>query len=388
MTKTLKVVVVGAGRAGADFHVPGFNGQESTQVVGFVDPNEGNASNAAAVHGVAHTYRELRDALAQEIPDIVAICSPPQYHLQQAMEAMRAGAHVLLEKPLAMNIEEADQIRACQIESGVKLCLVHNYKFLPGTQAAIKLVRRGELGRLLHIERTWLRNGTQDRMITDKDCWCHTIPGGRWGETAAHDIYIVYEMVGDMTLCDVAVHKFTDRWPWLVADEVSVTLRSSEGYVGLRYSANVEERLFRYMTLHGSRAVAVADEKSIQLLPFKQRKPPAVVYVEPPYVDAPRQFVNGTKALTKAALRRIGVLPKPNKQAESEEQNGRRQQSASRKHDPLAACRGTGHLAVIEGFVQYVRGLSEPPVTWEEAYRTMSLVHQIGEQIDRFAGSR
>lgn len=353
----LNVVIVGAGRAGGDFHIDAFNAQPDTSVVALCDPDEGRAKAVAREKNVPYTYASLSEALEHHKVDIVSVCSPPQFHLQQSRQAMDAGAHVLLEKPMVTTIQEADGLHRHQLQAGVKLCLVHNYKFQRGVQQALAMVNRGEIGKVLHVERTWLRNGTLDRMISDPDFWCHQLPGGRWTETVSHDIYIAYQFLGELELVSVHARKTHDRWPWLSADEVTMTLQSSSGYLTIRYSANVEDRLYRYMTVHGSKGVLITDGGSVTKLPLRAASPV-------------RQFLSVGKAIMRAGVSRMRRLVKTSLSAVS-----------GAPKDTLSPARGTGHLAVIEQFVRHVREDAAPPVSWDEAYMTMKLVDQIGRGI-------
>jgi predicted dehydrogenase len=348
----LDVIVVGAGRAGKDFHVDAFNAQPDTRVVAICDPDEDQLRKAATQKKVGATYSSLDQALESHKPDIVSICSPPKYHLEQACRAMEAGAHVLLEKPMVMTAEEADRLKDCWQKAGVKLCIVHNLKFQAGVQQAVAAVSRGEIGKVLHVERTWMRNGNVDRMITDKNCWCYAMPGGRWTETASHDIYIAYQFLGKMKLLDVSARKLNDQWPWLKADELSMTLESQSGYLTIRYSAAVEDNVYKYMVIHGSKGVMVTDGVVLTKYPMPSFTAQAVA-----------RFVSIAGTLA-------GMV---------------RQKISGGEVARLA--KGTGHFAVVEQFVRHVREDAAPPVSWDEAYDTMRLVDEIGHAIEAAIGN-
>lgn len=358
----LSVVIVGAGRAGKDFHVDSFNAQPNTKVIAICDPDETCVKAAAREKGVPYTYASLGEVLKNHNVDIVSICSPPQFHLEQAKQAMDTGAHVLLEKPMVTTVQEADELRRHQLQTGVKLCLVHNYKFQHGVQQALAMVERGEVGKVLHIERTWLRNGTLDRMITDPNFWCHQLPGGRWTETVSHDIYIAYQFLGELELVDVQARKLHDRWPWLPADEVSMTLQSRLGYLTIRYSDNVEDTLYKYMVIHGSKGVLVTDGSVVTRFPLQPTPTPR---------SPMRQLLSATKAIMRAGLGRMRRLVKERS----------RSAGSSIPKDTLGLPKGTGHLTVIEQFVRHIREDTDAPVSWDEAYLTMKLADQIGRRI-------
>src|SRR5258708_12332793 len=67
--------------------------------------------------------------LAKERPDLVDICTPPKTHAQIAIQVIRAGSHVLIEKPMAQTVEECDAIIAAAAEKNVKVCVAHSDLF-------------------------------------------------------------------------------------------------------------------------------------------------------------------------------------------------------------------------------------------------------------------
>jgi predicted dehydrogenase len=349
----LHVVIVGAGRAGTDLHLGAFQAQPDVRVVAICDVDLERARQVAKRRGIEHAYASLAEALESHRVDVVSVCSPPQAHLAQSVEAMEAGADVLVEKPITMSPAEADALEAQRVKTNRKLCVVHNYKFQRGAQQVINAVAQGQVGKIIHVERTWLRNGSDDRMISDPGCWCHALPGGRWGETLAHDIYIPYQFQGALEVQTVEARKTGNQWPWLPADEVFVRLEGQRGDLTIRYSSNVETTLYKFMTVYGSKGVLMTDGMS--LIRVSGGSPI-------------RQFVASGKALARFG---VGKMKGAAKRVSSRAPN-------------VAA--GTGHLTLITRFVKFIRDEGDSPVSWDEAYSTMCLVDQIGRKIDQAAG--
>lgn len=370
----LKVVVVGAGRAGADFHVPSFATQLETSVVAVVDPDLTRAREVAARNEVASAFGTLGEALSADRPDVVSVCSPPQFHLEQVREAMAAGCHVLLEKPMAMGVVDAEQMGEAQRKAGVKFCVVHNQKYLPTVEQAIGAIRRGEIGKVMHVGRCWMQNGAEDRMINNPDCWCHELPGGRWTETIPHDIYITYQVLGEMTLAHVEARKCSPRWPWLPADEVEVVLRHRGGYVTLRYSSQVDTRLYKHMFIYGSRGVFFVDDAMACRLPFPA-PPPNLPPVQT--FTTASHLKQGVKGVIRGGVRRIGGYLRKAPPAPA----------MSPASVPAATIRpksqSVTHERVIREFVNHVRYDLPVPTTWDEALFTMRLADEIGRAIVR-----
>lgn len=248
-----KVLIVGAGQAGATKHVPGFQACPEVEVVGICDPDLARAQRVAGEHRVPAAFASLQEGLLRTQAGMVSICTPPQTHRELAVYAMRQGADVLLEKPFTVTLAEAQEVMEVQRQTGRKFSVVHQNKFNWGVMKMREIVEAGSAGRILHLGLTWLTNGDQDRMVMDPAFWCHSIPGGRWAESLPHQLYIAYALVGRMNLLHVSARKSSAKWPWMKADEVDVVLESSDGYVNVRMSANPQESKRRINVLHGTK---------------------------------------------------------------------------------------------------------------------------------------
>src|SRR5690625_1598657 len=79
-----------------------------------------------------------------------------------AIAAAEAGKHVMSEKPLGMNMEEARQMVDAVNKAGVTHAITHNYRFAPAVQFAKKLISEGRLGRIYHMRATYLQDWLMD----------------------------------------------------------------------------------------------------------------------------------------------------------------------------------------------------------------------------------
>ena len=109
--KPFKVGIVGAGQI-SEFHIRGIRRFTNAAVVGIADTNLESAKALAQTHKIAKSrvYGSLTELLAKEKPDIVHICTPPSAHLANALEALEAGCHVYIEKPLTIAFDDCDKI--------------------------------------------------------------------------------------------------------------------------------------------------------------------------------------------------------------------------------------------------------------------------------------
>jgi predicted dehydrogenase len=108
-----------------------------------------DAALADAPH--ARTVTDLAEALNDPDVDIVTICTPTPTHRAMAEASLRAGKHVLLEKPIALDVDDAQAIADAAQASGRVLMVAHVVRFFPAYERARALVAAGAVGRALHV---------------------------------------------------------------------------------------------------------------------------------------------------------------------------------------------------------------------------------------------
>lgn len=116
------------------------------RLVAVVDPARERAQTFCAAHGIPSAYAETSEMLRQEQPDVVAICSPPYTHAPLTIEALRAGAHVVCEKPLVLSLAELDQIASVEEETGRTCTGIMQWRYGAGAQHVRRLIESGEFG--------------------------------------------------------------------------------------------------------------------------------------------------------------------------------------------------------------------------------------------------
>ena len=127
MNKKLKVAQIGFGAIGR-VHAAQYADQPDCQLVAIVDICPSQFRGIASVLGKelarrVKRYATFEEMMERERPDMVDICLPTDLHEKMAIQAMRAGCHVLCEKPMARSLEEADRMMAVAKEPGRKLMI-------------------------------------------------------------------------------------------------------------------------------------------------------------------------------------------------------------------------------------------------------------------------
>ena len=226
----LKIGVVGGGHIVKHRHIPVFKKIEDVKVSAICDKQGSIAKIVAEQFGIGHYYTGLSEMLKGDDLDIVDICTPPQTHVSLAIEAMEAGCHVLVEKPLAMTVKDVDEMFRVSKKEHVKLCVVHQNLFNPAFQKARCLVDGGLVGDLISVDvGTFVRR--DNYMCVERKHWCHRLPGGIFFELLPHPVYLLQVFLKNSKPTHVLTKKLSN-FSWMKADEARILLDADNG-VGL-----------------------------------------------------------------------------------------------------------------------------------------------------------
>lgn len=147
MSSKLGVVIVGYGFMGTT-HLSAWKMIPEAEVKAIVGRNIGRAQEVARKHGVK-AYSDLSEALEREEVDVVDVCTPTHTHAEISLKAIREGKHVLVEKPMALSLKDADAMIEAARSKGVKLMVAHVLRFFPDYAKAKELVDQGVIGELV-----------------------------------------------------------------------------------------------------------------------------------------------------------------------------------------------------------------------------------------------
>ncbi|TAK11133.1 MAG: Gfo/Idh/MocA family oxidoreductase [Anaerolineae bacterium] len=145
----LKVAVIGVGSMGRN-HVRVYSEMPGVELVGVADANPAAAEAIGAKYGVP-AFADYNDLLAKAQPDAVTIAVPTALHEEVAGAALEAGAHVLVEKPIAATLEQGRRLIALAEQHNRKLMVGHIVRFNPALQMLKQKLNDGELGRTFQI---------------------------------------------------------------------------------------------------------------------------------------------------------------------------------------------------------------------------------------------
>lgn len=151
----LKVAVIGLGMG--RMHLKEFSQHSGVEVVGFADLDEARFPGCREWAPQARTYTDYHQLLKTEKPDLVTVALPNFLHEKVVCEALQAGANVLCEKPMSLQVESALRMRDAAETYGRGLYINFSKRFSAQGQAAKRLVEEGTLGPIYHATSYWTR---------------------------------------------------------------------------------------------------------------------------------------------------------------------------------------------------------------------------------------
>jgi predicted dehydrogenase len=266
---TLKAAVIGSGLIAGLKHVPAFQKHsDRVQLTALCDLNVEAARKLAAEHGIPEVYGDISEMLAKVRPDIVDICTPPKTHARIAIQAMQAGSHVLIEKPMAQTLEECDAIMAASHENNVKVCLAHSDLFYYPFIQARKMVSEGAIGKFRGM-RIFLSTPT-DYITSKPDHWANKLPGGVIGETGPHIVYMTLAFINPIREVTVNAMKLTEhKWSPFEDYRIELVGDNAMSSVTLSYATN---QWMARIDILGEDATLLLDLEAMSLVEYRREK--------------------------------------------------------------------------------------------------------------------
>lgn len=320
---TLRVAVIGAGRIAELGHLPGF-AQAGASVVALCAQSNHNLRALADRFGVPRIGYDWRAVLDEGGFDAVSICTPPALHAEIAVESLRRGYATLVEKPMAMTLDECDQVIEAARTSGAFLMIAHNQRFSPRYRLAKRLLDAGRLGKPQMAYAIFGHRGPE-----------YWSPDQKW--------YFDPEKAGFGVMGDLGSHKI-DLLRWLLGQEVSAVSALTATF---QKASPLDDTTVTSLQFSGG---TLANLQVSWALPLGVEDG-VTIYCE------------------RGVLRIPGEMAQPVHTLEWQEGG----QEVETSHS-FASNDSAGWLGMIAAFVQAVERGESPPVSSEEGRATMQAV--------------
>ena len=341
----LKGGIAGCGLITEAAHMPAWRHTKGVSIVSVCDPQIDAAKEIARRWGISKVYDDLSKMLQSEKLDFVDISAPPATHHKLSIQAMEAGLHVLVEKPMAIGLSEADEMVSASKKHGVKLCVAHNFLFTPVIQTAKSLVASGAIGKLIAVEGHDLL--VRDKVFKGERHWSYDLPGGIFGEHSPHLIYLGAAFLGKIKSVRAIARKYSE-FPWVKADELKVLVEAEKGLGVFTNSCNSSKFYFG-LDLYGTEGRLCIDnvKQTITHTHSRSNRTHALVLDE---LNLALQMLAGAAYVSTQSL-------------------------LGRKWYKI------GQYALFEKFVESVQDNLAPPVSGEDGRENVRVLQEVWKQI-------
>lgn len=142
----IHVAIIGAGAIAEQAHLPAWSEVESARVVAVVDRDLDRARRVAGDWGIPYWHQDYEAILGDPDIDAFDVCVPPAFHAEIALAAIDAGKHVLLEKPMTIDLAEAKRLVHTAEDSQLTLMIAENWPFASAAERAFEILADGIVG--------------------------------------------------------------------------------------------------------------------------------------------------------------------------------------------------------------------------------------------------
>jgi predicted dehydrogenase len=218
----LRIGIIGAGVMGSQ-HADFISRERNATVVGIADPFTTKLADATGVP----SYSDYHDLLAAPDVDAVIIASPNGEHVPTALAAIEAKIPALLEKPVAISVDEASVLSSAVEASDGVILVGHHRRHHPAVAVARKMISSGELGRIVAVNGMWLTKKSDEYF---EHAWHRVHGSGVLLINLVHDLDMLRYLVGEITTVQATTSSAVRGYE--VEDTAAVIVGFENGAVG------------------------------------------------------------------------------------------------------------------------------------------------------------
>jgi len=256
--KKIRLGMIGAGGF-AYSHLNGIKGLDCAEIVAISDIDIEMAKEKSEIYNIPFYYHDHLELLARDDIDAVTLPLPDQVHAQIAIDAMRAGKHVLCEKPMALTKEDCSNMVKTARETGMQLMIGQIGRYTPAFVKAKEIVDSGEIGELMFIESEYAHDysklgGAGGWRVTPER---HPILGG-----GCHAIDLIRMIAGNPEeVFAYANNKVLVDWP--INDTTVAIMKFPNGAIGKVFNSHGCKRRYTMRTVvQGTKGTLIFDNSN------------------------------------------------------------------------------------------------------------------------------
>ena len=264
----IKFAIVGCGRI-AQRHAEHIS--KRGQLVAVCDVVEDKAQQLATTYG-AIAYTSYTEMLANESTiDVIAICSPNGLHSQHAIDGLKAGFHVLCEKPLGLSVKECGEMIQAAERANKRLFAIKQNRYNPPVAAVKAIIDAGKLGKVTSIQLSCFWNRNTDYYANS---WKGTkdLDGGTLFTQFSHFVDLLYWLIGDVEEVAAYMGNFAHEGIIEFEDTGVVILKFTNGAIGtVNYTVNsFDKNMEGSLTIFGEKGTVKIGGQYLNELEYQQ----------------------------------------------------------------------------------------------------------------------
>jgi len=264
--KKIRLGMIGAGGF-AYSHLDGIKGLDCAEIVAISDIDINVAKEKAEIYNIPYYYEDHKELLARDDIDAVTLPLPDQVHAQIAIDAMKAGKHVLCEKPMALCREDCIAMVRAAKETGMQLMVGQIGRYTPAFVKAKEIFESGEIGELMFIESEYAHDysklgGAGGWRVTPER---HPILGG-----GCHAIDLIRMIAGNPEeVFAYANNKVLVDWP--INDTTVAVMKFPNGAIGKVFNSHGCKRKYTMRTVvQGTKGTLIFDNSRPWISVYKE----------------------------------------------------------------------------------------------------------------------
>ena len=198
----VKAGIIGCGGIAQNRHIPEYAANPDAEIAGYCDWNRDRAKEMAAKYG-GRVYESVDELLSDPTINAVSVCVANTQHAEITIRALKAGKHVLCEKPMAVSIGECEAMVQAAEESGKMLMIGQNQRMMKEHQRARALIREGAIGKVLTFRTAFGHQGPEHWSVMKNRTWFFDKAQAAMGAVADLGVHktdlIQFGAIGTMT---------------------------------------------------------------------------------------------------------------------------------------------------------------------------------------------
>jgi predicted dehydrogenase/uncharacterized protein YbjT (DUF2867 family) len=296
----MKIGIVGCGLI-SGHHLTAAARFPGARIIGLVDRDTDRARSQAQRFSVPHTFANLSDLLALQ-PDVVHVLTPPESHEAVVLEALAAGAHVYVEKPMAVSVAACERMVHAAEQASRLLCVGHCLLFSPAMVRARELLASGAVGEIVQVAASFNYDVRRNPNF-GKGHWSNSLPGGLAEDLAVHPASLLISLLGEPRKISSARR----------GAEVAALIETDRGLGTLSLSLRARPDM-SLVDIYGTRRMLRLNISSMAVTVHRDFPVPKVVGRAIGNVDVAKQLLGGTAGSAWKLLRgkvdgSYGIIP-------------------------------------------------------------------------------